>query len=287
MEEYESSHCTEFLQQSDFANCRFLRKDAHTCKWEDVGDDIAREKTSQVLRDAVSEKNGPMAKSRTKLTPQRDISPSTEAETKGGSNREALTPAWQDQNEVRHARSKRPHTPREPRFDIPLSSCYYSHQYAGYTTSIRPSPLPHTPSNHSVTPATLSMARKRPRVSESPVSTYNYYSPSSSKYLTNTSPGIFFSSPAPRYQRQKPSPSYFSYTRSPASAVIPSHYASQESGGRNEPWLADVNAQFADSRLALPSSSDFDFYNEELLSDHSEHTTGSIFPFKYPKRDSL
>mmetsp|Transcript_1579 Transcript_1579/g.2417 ORF Transcript_1579/g.2417 Transcript_1579/m.2417 type:complete len:322 (-) Transcript_1579:1424-2389(-) len=33
---------------------RFLKKDSKTGAWEDVGDDIAREKTSQVLRDAVS-----------------------------------------------------------------------------------------------------------------------------------------------------------------------------------------------------------------------------------------
>mmetsp|Transcript_27744 Transcript_27744/g.41983 ORF Transcript_27744/g.41983 Transcript_27744/m.41983 type:complete len:312 (-) Transcript_27744:388-1323(-) len=33
---------------------RFLKKDSETGVWEDVGDDIAREKTSQVLRDAVS-----------------------------------------------------------------------------------------------------------------------------------------------------------------------------------------------------------------------------------------
>mmetsp|Transcript_22772 Transcript_22772/g.34454 ORF Transcript_22772/g.34454 Transcript_22772/m.34454 type:complete len:341 (-) Transcript_22772:72-1094(-) len=33
---------------------RFLRKNNLTGEWEDVGDDIAREKTSQVLRDAVS-----------------------------------------------------------------------------------------------------------------------------------------------------------------------------------------------------------------------------------------
>ena len=38
---------------------RFLKRNPITNEWEDVGDDIAREKVSQVLRDAVSEYCGP------------------------------------------------------------------------------------------------------------------------------------------------------------------------------------------------------------------------------------
>ena len=34
--------------------CRFLKRDSDTGAWEDVGDDVAREKASQVLRDAVA-----------------------------------------------------------------------------------------------------------------------------------------------------------------------------------------------------------------------------------------
>jgi hypothetical protein len=34
--------------------CRFLKRNTETGEWEDVGDDIAREKASQVLRDAVA-----------------------------------------------------------------------------------------------------------------------------------------------------------------------------------------------------------------------------------------
>lgn len=40
---------------------RFLKRNPITNDWEDVGDDIAREKVSQVLRDAVSEWVGPKA----------------------------------------------------------------------------------------------------------------------------------------------------------------------------------------------------------------------------------
>ena len=40
---------------------RFLKRNPITNDWEDVGDDIAREKVSQVLRDAVSEWTGPKA----------------------------------------------------------------------------------------------------------------------------------------------------------------------------------------------------------------------------------
>lgn len=40
---------------------RFLKRNPITNDWEDVGDDIAREKISQVLRDAVSEHSGPKA----------------------------------------------------------------------------------------------------------------------------------------------------------------------------------------------------------------------------------
>jgi len=43
---------------------RFLKRNPVTSDWEDVGDEIAREKVSQVLRDAVSEWTGP--KSQTK-----------------------------------------------------------------------------------------------------------------------------------------------------------------------------------------------------------------------------
>jgi hypothetical protein len=47
-----------FWSSIPFFLLRFLRKDPHTCKWADVGDDIAREKTSQVVRDAVQYQTG-------------------------------------------------------------------------------------------------------------------------------------------------------------------------------------------------------------------------------------
>ena len=38
---------------------RFLKRKYPTNKWEDVGDDIAREKARQAMRDAVSSQNNP------------------------------------------------------------------------------------------------------------------------------------------------------------------------------------------------------------------------------------
>lgn len=46
----------QLVQQMRALNpaCRFLKRDSDTGEWEDVGDDVAREKASQVLRDAVA-----------------------------------------------------------------------------------------------------------------------------------------------------------------------------------------------------------------------------------------
>mmetsp|Transcript_7529 Transcript_7529/g.15086 ORF Transcript_7529/g.15086 Transcript_7529/m.15086 type:complete len:378 (+) Transcript_7529:161-1294(+) len=57
---------------------RFLKKDAITGEWEDVGDDTAREKVSQVLRDAV-----------TAMNDDDDSSPDGDGDSSGG---EAVTP---------------------------------------------------------------------------------------------------------------------------------------------------------------------------------------------------
>ncbi|CAB9510725.1 expressed unknown protein [Seminavis robusta] len=51
----------DLVQQVRDLPGRFLKRNPVTNEWEDVGDEIAREKVSQVLRDAVSEWTGPKA----------------------------------------------------------------------------------------------------------------------------------------------------------------------------------------------------------------------------------
>ena len=168
----------------------------------------------------------------------------------------------------------------------------YSRPYLEYAASVRSS-VSVTPRHSSVAPASESVSRKKPRVLESPMmaSSSSYFSPHDNSICPNAPPGrIMMSSPISREQifRQSsgysfPSSSYLEHSLppSPASAMIPEHFAS---GGRNEPWIADIGSQPTVRRLSVVPASDFDPYNEEILSDHSDQRDGSISPIIFPKR---
>lgn len=180
------------------------------------------------------------------------------------------------------------------------SSQYYQQYvpYAGPFLHPRPTQIQ---SLAAVTPASTGSARKRPRVHNTTMPPFNHVSTPTSSFLTNTPPATSIS-PSFHHQRLVPAatPSYrshysqisayptVSHLLSPPSASIPSPYLAQSSGWRNEPRMADGYHHTA-RRPSGVQSNDFDFYNDELLSDHSDHRDGSVSPVNYafPKRDSM
>lgn len=265
---------------------RFLKKDTKSNRWDDVGDDIAREKASQVLRDAVSEKNGPMARSKKKIGPSHDVFRPIHIAVN-------QRPATDDriQGEYSHydrfqIPSFHPATVR----DMPPSSTVLNHPYVYSAASYRPPSVSMTPRHPSVTPAIASDSRKRPRLQESPSTAYSYnrFSPHNTSVGMNTPTEMILSTPVARDQLMPSSRhGYFSHgssqgAYSPASAMIPEHYAS---GSRNEPWMADIHLHDPTQRAPVAAASDFDPYNEDILSDHSDHRDGAISPIIYPKQE--
>lgn len=239
----------------------------------------------------MSEKNGPMTKSKKKpsrdsrryhmhqLEPY-DTAQSTDGSTQHSNPRNYESPVPVESNP--RARDVRPDSHGSNR---------QSYEYTQYMGSFQHPPYSALHSYYpAVTPASsgASAARKRPRVQDTLA--FNYLSTPNSSVLTNTQPTAAMS---PSYQDQRLmhiSPSFYSQTssrysssqqRSPASAMIPSHYGSQVSAVRNEPWLADVHHQPV-PRAPPPQHHDFDLYNDDLLSDDdSDHRDGSTSPVDF------
>jgi hypothetical protein len=247
---------------------RFLRKDPRTSKWEDVGDDIAREKTSQVLRDAVALQSGPVAK--------------------------AINRSYRDQGKVggiaARSSQRRPY-PEQPvvfsqQPELQSDQTYSHHPYVAYMESMNEtSSSGMTPNHLTVTPSTAT-GRKRPRYFESPVPAAYVYPPQHGSIVTKTPTDMKLSPP---HSRPSP-PAYYSAASSLYSAVpspaIQSHNSPQSYNGHtpNHSWVADVPPYAAPSTTG--TNNEFDLFNGELLSDHSERE-GALSPFVYPKRDSL
>jgi hypothetical protein len=157
-----------------------------------------------------------------------------------------------------------------------------------------------TPFRLPVTPISASVARKRPRYYESPLPTYEHQSQYSnmttntypgahpsqySNMTTNTTPtGVVFSPPQRPQIRRPSSHAYYSghhqfsanNSSSPASG-LGSHFV-PPSGQMHHPWVADVPPFAA-------SAGEFDLFNGELLSDHSDRE-GAISPIMRPQRGS-
>jgi hypothetical protein len=251
---------------------RFLRKDPHTCRWEDVGDDIAREKTSQVLRDAVQYQTGPVAKS-VKKSSKQEIGTESKKPSARRNRSPELREGYDDQREV-SASAPRPPQQRELRSDQAYN--HPNHPYAAYMASMHDpsysSSAHSTPYRLPVTPATASSARKRPRYYESPLPVYHHSSPHQNNVLTNSLPGIVLSPPSRPQLAPPVSRGYFSgpylatSSSSPASSNRgrTSHYV-PPSVQSHDPWVPDVPPFGASG-----GGGEFDLFNGELLSDHSD-----------------
>lgn len=171
-------------------------------------------------------------------------------------------------------------------------------------------PDPSVSSNYPrVTPASDQVARKRPRIFETPSErNYGYSSPiypsphaRSVRRQHSLSQTIFPSFPAN-------SPNVYSYPiyhddpavaprYMPEEAAIPEHYVSQvnrNGAGGNERWDSRTNSRSHTStasdvggvRLQIHNR-DFDPFGEDILSDHSNHGERSHSPIVYPRRDPI
>jgi hypothetical protein len=251
---------------------RFLRKDPRTSKWEDVGDDIAREKTSQVLRDAVALQSAPVAKDDTNQS-YRDQDVVGENAARSSQRR-----AYPGQSVVFSQQLK-------SQSDQTCSR----HPYSAYTESMNETSSSGTAPYHpTVTPASATAGRKRPRYYESPVPAAYVYPPQHSSIVTNT-PTYMICSPQHRPRNCRPSPpAYYAalslvYSGAPSPAIH-SHYSPQSSSWQtaNQPWVAaDLPPYAAPSTV---TNDEFDLFNGELLSPERE---GAISHFVCPKQNFL
>lgn len=282
---------------------RFLKKDMDTSTWIDVGDEIAREKASQVLRDAVSEKNGPMAKPRKKTPTESSLSVPTRIDRAADptvSNFSSEDVAYIDHMPGASMHPAFSRSAAFPQVMPPTTrSSSYLHPYQQSTAPFEhPAQIPMR--YPSVTPASERVARKRPRVIDSPtpVASYSYFSPNNNSFRAASHPGtgFAFSSPASRTSMSRsssgyiphPTPSYVSGPhRSPASIGTIQHYSSQSSSRHRETWVPDVHPHYSVRRSPVVSAGDFDPYNAEILSDHSDHRDGSVSSFADERRDSI
>lgn len=238
----------------------------------------------QVLRDAVSEKNGLMVKSK-----ERTASSNTRPPPKKDGARRNQT------RHTGHDASSSPSVVGMPPPSIGTTTAVQPYYFAygqGYAASYGYPPTSSTSVHPSVTPGTQVVGRKRPRSQETPMDSYAYpYHSSGGTSADNCTPDqIMLSTPVDELSR--PSISYPSRSssqhpsfrrHSPPSAIIPEHYAS---GVGNEPWLADVGVRYSDARIPVAAAPIFDPYNEDILSDHSDHRDGAISPIPLPTRGS-
>jgi hypothetical protein len=249
---------------------RFLRKDPRTSKWEDVGDDIAREKTSQVLRDAVALQSAPVAKATNQSYRDQDV-------VGGSAARSSQRRAYPGQSVVF---SQLP----EPRSDQTCSR----HPYVAYMESMNNTSSGTAPHHPTVTAASVT-GGKRPRYYESPVPAAYVYPPQHSSIVTNI-PTCMIRSPSNWSQHCRPSPpAYYPAASSVYSAVpspvIHSPYSPQSPSWQtaNQRWLA-VDVPPYDAPSTTVTNNDFDLFNGELLSPERE---GAISHFVCPKQNFL
>ena len=285
---------------------RFLRKDPDNVIWHDVGDEVAREKASQVLRDSVAEKNGPLAQARKKI-----VSPPREALTCKRSRASIIssTEVYAEHDPLPIRDLSRSSVQEATVLCAPMVPCQSTSdrcntedvaRFAGPSTSFEPPPYPN------VTPASDLVARKRPRRATIPPTdasnTVDSVSPHGrvrhrtmkSRYKEMTSP-VRTLLPDPShlfgshtyYPGSVPHGYPHGYT--PSSESIPVHYTNG-SGQGNQPWMADVNSQpqvantVTSVRMQVHAH-DFDPYNEDILSDQEEQR--SFSPIVFPKCDSV
>ncbi|KAL3943848.1 MAG: hypothetical protein SGBAC_002099 [Bacillariaceae sp.] len=253
---------------------RFLRKNPETNKWEDVGNDVAREKTSQVLRDAVAFHSVP--------SPSTGDGPSLESQSPLAVRNDTTFQRVRDtaEDEREYPADVRTSDPREIR-----SPNYYHfrHPYMDIT----PQPVPyHLP----VTPAS-SEARKRPRYYESPLPSYH----NTPNYLNTPShPLGVMLSPPPRNEARRPTYSYYpansSAHRNTPIRPLPSTQQQPRHSPARSPYVSSnepVNTDPAVNTDPLPigasdsGHADFDLFDGGLLCDGGGRDE-SLSPLTYP-----
>eukprot|EP00980_Cylindrotheca_fusiformis_P017861 scaffold5653_cov147-Cylindrotheca_fusiformis.AAC.23 len=239
----------------------------------DVGNDIAREKTSQVLRDAVAYQT-------------RDDGCGSKCSREGKSTAVAKRASRKRRDDAENdeegeylaggVRQYDYHEVRSPNLN--------HHPYL----SLQPSSLSldaSTPSLLPVTPASMTDARKRPRYYESPLPSYQ----STPNHYLNTPAhplGVMLS-PPPRGHVFRPNLPYYptpTYSYQPLQSPRPSnpHYV-QSSTNRPtiDPVVLEEETSATTTTAAEASQGDFDLFNGELLSDHSTRGDGALSPSAY------
>jgi hypothetical protein len=267
----------------------------------DVGNNIARGKTSQVLRDAVAQlQTSPISIPSLK-------SHTTFAAAAGGKRRRREAIDY-DQRDYISCTTRNQSNHRE------LRTTSMDHQYLHLqNTSNEKSYLSFSPICHlPVTPVSATDARKRPRFYESPPLPVSYQNtPNQSHLTTPTHPlGIMLSPPTrsttsrthhphhlnhPHQHPYQYHRSYYQQSRASAYTKMNSptrnherHYVAPSSSGTSTTTTTSFTATTAattmDNSIILdepPGQGDFDLFNGELLSNNSDRYEGCS-PFVYP-----
>lgn len=252
---------------------------AHISILADVGNDIAREKTSQVLRDAVALHPTPSPSTHSGPIPE---SKSPVVATRNDASFQRPGETQEDQRDYSQSAALRQPAPRDIR-----SPSYYHvrHPYVNIT----PQPVPfHLP----VTPAS-SEARKRPRFYESPLP---FYHNTPSHYLNTPShPLGVMLSPPPRTEAPRPTYSYLhpgnpsfrnnAFLPLPSPPSQPRHSTPRSpivSSNLSENTNPAVNTDPLPIDASTSGHADFDLFDGELLSDAGDRDE-SLSPLTYPE----
>ena len=247
---------------------RFLRK-TESGNWEDVGDEIAREKASQVLRDAVALKLGPLGvvsanKSKTERRVDRESKQVEEDEERTyGRASSAFPPPTMAQRELKPDAAPivgsgvwAAGTPRGP-----------------YSSSGAPPYLPVTPVSSS-----YRHHNKRPRYfHESPLTHPNEQYATSRPFQTSTPPWRVY---PPPQRPQFDHPGHYQY---PAPNSAPRETGS---GGRLHYVPPTVQSGVTEPGMFDEPNlhhAEFDLFHEELLSDQSDRESPSPFRHIMPR----
>lgn len=235
----------------------------------DVGNDIAREKTSQVLRDAVAY-----------VAPKEDDDVGGKSErSSANADRTFRRRRNESDDEREYSACVRHPDYREVRSpDYPI----LSHPYVSLPGQASCLSLDTTPSLLPVTPASMTDARKRPRYYESPLPSYQ----STPNHYLNTPAhplGVMLS-PPPRNQVHRPGVVFYPGVRTYSS----NFYAVQSPRAYSTPQSHNVPASVGPTvesvaldEPATTNQGDFDLFNGELLSDHSGRGDGALSPIAY------
>lgn len=260
--------------------CRFLRKDSKTNTWEDVGNDIAREKASQVLRDAVALHSNLMTDAdETSLARERLEKKAVCRRRSHDDQREYTASIRQSSRiEIRSGTGAfKACIPQSARQEI------YPPNYHPYFAVRNTGHLPVTPVSSSTTDP-----RKRPRYHhETPIPVFHNttHFHNSGTHLINHPQGIMMSPPSHPYR-----PNFTYYSSGVLSPHLPTTTTlnTPASSPNNKSHLVPSSGNFEPLAIDAPTfanQSDFDLFDGELLSDSARDE--SMSPLPCPDRHNL